>query len=132
MARQDRSMRSALGKVRNHGASGEGTGHFIAQRISAIALAILAPWFVVSAGLSMRDGSYLSAIDFLADPVTAVGVILLTIVALYHMSLGMQEVINDYIVKPSTKMLLLLLNMFAPLALGAGALFAMLQLNFGV
>jgi succinate dehydrogenase / fumarate reductase membrane anchor subunit len=125
-------MRTALGRVRHHGASGEGTGHFIAMRWTSIALALLAPWFVVSAALAIRDGGYLSAIDFLSDPFNAVGVILLVIAGLYHMSLGMQEVILDYIHRPFTKVLLLIVNAFVPLVLGAGAVFAVLSLNFGV
>lgn len=125
-------MRSALGRVRHHGASGEGTGHFIAIRWTSIALALLAPWFVVSASLAIRDGGYLATIDFLSDPFNAVGVILLVIASLYHMSLGMQEVILDYIHRPFTKVALLLINAGLPLVLGAGAVFAVLSLNFGV
>ncbi|MBL8538354.1 MAG: succinate dehydrogenase, hydrophobic membrane anchor protein [Hyphomonadaceae bacterium] len=128
---KQRAMRSALGRVRNHGAAGEGTGHFIAQRVSSIALAILAPWFVVSAALALRDGAYASVIDFLTYPVNAVGVVLLLVAGLWHMMLGMQEVIVDYIHKPSSKIVLLLLNAFVPLALGAGAVFAVLLINFG-
>jgi succinate dehydrogenase / fumarate reductase membrane anchor subunit len=125
-------MRSPLGRVRHHGASGAGTGHFIATRLTSIALAVLAPWFAVSAALTMRDGSYLSAIDFLADPVNAVGALLLIAIGFYHMSLGMQEVILDYILKPFTKLALLVLNTFVPLVLAAGAIFAVLLVNFGV
>jgi succinate dehydrogenase / fumarate reductase membrane anchor subunit len=132
MSAPERSMRSALGRVRHHGASGEGTGHFIAMRWTSIALAILAPWFVVAAALAIRDGGYTATIDFLSDPVNAVGVILLIVVSFYHMSMGMQEVILDYIHKPFTKVLLLLLNAFVPLVLGAGAVFAVLLVNFGV
>src|SRR5262245_10381204 len=111
MSKTKNSMRTPLGRVRNHGAAREGTGHFIAMRVTSIALAILGPWFVVSAALSMRDGSYLSAIDFITEPVNAVGVLLLVAVGLYHMSLGMQDVIVDYILKPSTKVALLFLNL---------------------
>jgi len=132
MAGSQRSMRTALGKVRHHGAGGEGTGHFISIRVTSIALAILAPWFAISAALSIRDASYRATIDFIADPVNAVGIILLVAVGLYHMSIGMQEVILDYIHKPFTKMLLLLLNAFVPLVLAAGAIFAVLLVNFGV
>lgn len=132
MAQSDRSMRSALGRVRHHGAAREGTGHFIAMRFTSIALAILSVWFVIAAALSLREGTYLSVIDFLAQPVNAVGVILLTVISLYHMALGMQDVILDYIQKPSSKILLMLLNVLVPLALGAGAVFAVLHLNFGV
>lgn len=120
-----------LGRVRNHGAAAEGTGHFVGQRVSAIALLILATWFVLSAALTMDGPTYLAAIDFLVSPVNAVGVILLVMVALYHMRLGMGEVINDYIARPFTKVVLLLLNALVPLVIAAGALFAVLLVNFG-
>ena len=132
MSAPERSMRTALGRVRHHGAGGEGTGHFIATRVTSIALAILAPWFAVSAALAIPDGGYLGAIDYLANPFNAVGVILLVAVGLYHMSIGMQEVILDYIARPVTKIVLLILNAFVPFALGAGAIFAVLLVNFGV
>jgi len=131
MSAPERSMRTPLGKVRHHGAGHGGTGHFIAARVTSIALAILAPWFAVSAALAIRDGSYLGAIDFLSNPFNAVGVILLLSVGLYHMSIGMQEVILDYIARPITKMVLLILNAFIPFALAAGAIFAVLLVNFG-
>lgn len=132
MSNSERSMRTALGRVRHHGAAGEGTGHFIAQRVTSIALAILAPWFAVSAALSIRDASYLATIDFLSDPVNAVAVILLVALGLYHMSIGMSEIILDYIGKPFTRIALLLLNTAVPLILAVGAIFAVLLVNFGV
>jgi len=125
-------MRTPLGRVRHHGASREGTGHFIALRVTSIALAVLAPWFAISAALTIRDASYLASVDFLSNPVNAVGVILLVAIGLYHMSLGMQEVIVDYILKPSTKVILLFLNVAAPLVLAVGAIFAVMLVNFGV
>ncbi len=132
MSAPERSMRTALGRVRHTGAGHAGTGHFIATRATSIALAILAPWFAVSAALAIRDASYLGAIDFISNPFNAVGVILLVAVGLYHMSIGMQEVILDYIERPITKIILLILNAFIPFALGAGAIFAVLLVNFGV
>jgi succinate dehydrogenase / fumarate reductase membrane anchor subunit len=132
MSKSERSMRTALGRVRQHGASREGTGHFIALRVTSIALLILAPWFAVSAALSIRNASYLATIDFLSNPVNAVGVLLLVAIGLYHMSLGMQEVIVDYILRPSTKVILLFLNVAVPLVLAVGATFAVLLVNFGV
>jgi succinate dehydrogenase / fumarate reductase, membrane anchor subunit len=132
MSNAKNSMRTPLGRVRHHGAAREGTGHFIALRATSIALAILAPWFVVGAALSIRDASYTATIDFISNPVNAVGVILLVALGLYHMSLGMQEVILDYIEKPFTKIALIFLNVAVPLVLGVGAIFAVLLVNFGV
>jgi len=124
-------MRTPLGRVRHHGAAGEGTGHFIAMRWTSIVLAILGPWFAIGAALSIRDGSYTSAIDFLSQPVNAVGAILLVAIGFYHMSLGMQDVILDYIQKPFTRIALLFLNAALPLVLAVGAVFAVLLVNFG-
>lgn len=130
MSASKRAMRTPLGRVRHHGAGGEGTGHFIVQRASAVALALLTPWFIFAVATS-GAGGYLGAIDFLTQPVNAVGIILFVIIALYHMMIGMQEVIVDYIHRPLTKIILLLLNTFVLLALGAGAVFAVLIVNFG-
>ncbi len=126
-----RSMRTPLGRVRHHGASGEGTAHFIGQRVSAIALMFLATWFVLSAALTMDGPNYVEAIDFITAPVNAVGAVLLIAIALYHMRLGMQVVVEDYILKPGTKITLLLLNTLVPVALVAGGIFAVLLVNFG-
>jgi len=132
MSAPERSMRTPLGRVRHTGAGHAGTGHFIATRVTSIALAVLAPWFVVTAALDIRDASYLRSIDYLSNPVNAVGVILLIAVGFYHMSIGMQEVILDYIGRPFTKIVLLILNAFVPFVLAVGAIFAVLLVNFGV
>lgn len=124
-------MRTPLGRVRAHGASGQGTGHFISQRVSAMALLVLTLWFVISAAVSMHGPTYLASIDFLTAPLNAVGVMLLIVVAIYHMQIGMQVVIEDYIQRKITRTILLLLNTFVPIVLGAGALFAVLLVNFG-
>jgi succinate dehydrogenase / fumarate reductase membrane anchor subunit len=124
-------MRTPLGRVRAHGASGQGTGHFIGQRVSAVALLVLGLWFLVSVILQMHGPGFVDSIDFLSSPLNAVGVILLVITAFYHMRLGMQVIIEDYILKPSTKAILLLLNTLVLVALGAGAIFAVLIVNFG-
>jgi succinate dehydrogenase / fumarate reductase membrane anchor subunit len=79
----------------------------------------------------MHGPTYLAAIDFLTAPLNAVGVILLIVVATYHMQIGMQVVIEDYIAKTLTRTILLLLNTFVPIVLATGAIFAVLLVNFG-
>jgi succinate dehydrogenase / fumarate reductase, membrane anchor subunit len=125
------SMRTPLGRVRGHGAGHGGTGHFIGERISAVALVILCPWFVISAALSMPDPSLRSALDFITSPINAVGVILLILASTYHMCLGMQVVVEDYIHKPFTKALLLATNFLLCIVLAAAAIYAVLHINFG-
>ena len=132
------SMRTPLGKVRGHGAGRGGTGHFIGQRVSAVALLILAPWFVINAALTMKaphypgaNSGYAAAIDFLSEPVNAIGIILFVVAALYHMQIGMKEIVEDYIHKHVTKAALLVINAFLCIALGAAAIYAVLHVNFG-
>jgi succinate dehydrogenase / fumarate reductase membrane anchor subunit len=56
---------------------------------------------------------------------------LLALAAIYHMMLGLQVVIEDYIAKPGSRAALLLLNVFICVALAAAAVWAVLQINFG-
>jgi succinate dehydrogenase / fumarate reductase, membrane anchor subunit len=86
---------------------------------------------VISAALSMSDPGFVAAIDFLSQPVNAIGVILFAIASLYHMQIGMQEIVEDYIAKPFTKAALLVINTLFCIVLGAVAIFAVLNVNFG-
>jgi succinate dehydrogenase / fumarate reductase membrane anchor subunit len=69
------SIRTPLGKVRGLGAAKHGAGHFIAQRVTAIALLFLAPWFLVSLIAAVRGG-YDGAVDFIGQPLNAVLILL--------------------------------------------------------
>lgn len=124
------TLRTPLGRVRGHGAAHAGTHHFMAQRASAVALAVLAPWFVISAALFLGRG-YDSDIGWIANPLNAIGLILLILAAFYHMRLGLQVVIEDYISVPLTKTLLLLGNTFVAFGAAVAAIFAILRISFG-
>ena len=123
------SMRTPLGRVRGHGAAKSGAHHFIGERVSAIGLLLLAPWFAIAAALSIR--TYEQAIAFVRAPVNAIGLILLIAVAFYHMRLGMQVIIDDYIAKPATRAALQILNYFFCTLAAVIGLYAVLQINFG-
>ena len=112
-----------------HGPEKHGTGHFIAERVTSIALLVLTPWFLIS--LALLDGGYDGARAWIGQPLNAIGVGLFLLITLYHMRLGIQVVVDDYIVKPGTRGLLLGLNavlMFAASALGAWSLYS---ISFG-
>lgn len=121
------SIRTPLGKVRGLGSAKHGAGHFIAQRVSAIGLLFLVPWFLFSLVGAVRGG-YDGALAWIADPFNAVLTLLAVSAALYHMRLGMQVVIEDYIAKHGAKNLLLILNTFICVVLFVAAAYSVLKI----
>lgn len=119
-----------LSRVRRNGAAGEGPGHFISQRASAIALAVLSPLtliFVLTGAASGPGG----VTDMLSTGWGAIVTILFFTAALYHGRLGVQDVIDDYIGKSGTRMALLLVNTFFTAALWVAVTVSILKLSFG-
>jgi succinate dehydrogenase / fumarate reductase membrane anchor subunit len=127
MSKPQPSMRTPLGKVRGLGSAKHGAGHFITQRVSAVALLFLVPWFLISLIGAVRGG-YDGALAWVSDPVNAVLSLLAVGTALYHMRLGMQTVVEDYIAKHATKAVLLILNTFVCVGLFAIAAYAVLKI----
>ena len=108
-----------------------GSGHFIAMRFTSAALALLSVWFVIAIAAGLPDAGYGSVIAFMARPFNAAGAALLVIMSLAHMSLGMEDVIADYIRKPSTNALLRWSNLIVPAGLCVLALYAIWRISFG-
>ncbi len=123
----EKSIRTPLGKVRGLGSAKAGTHHFITQRVTAIALLFLVPWFLISLIGAVR-GDYDSALQWIASPLNAVLIVVTLGTAFYHMRLGMQVVIEDYIGRPGTKAVLLLLNTFLTILLFAASAFAVMKI----
>jgi succinate dehydrogenase / fumarate reductase membrane anchor subunit len=119
-------IRTPLGRARGLGSSKHGVGHFIAQRVTAIALVLLVVW-AIAASLQMARGDYDSAAKWLASPVNAGLASLLALAAFWHMQLGMRTIIEDYIGRASTKAILLVLNVFTCWLGGALTILAMLK-----
>ena len=120
-------VRTPLGNVRGLGSAKEGAHHFIGQRASAIALLVLVPWFLISLLGAVR-GDYGDARAFIAQPVNAVLTLLTIGAALYHMRIGMQVVIEDYIGRTGTRLFLLLLSSFLCILSFAAAAYAVVAI----
>lgn len=124
------SLRSPLGRVLGLGAAKEGSEHWWVQRISAVALVILTLWFIVAL-LGLGRLEYAVVRDWLDHPINAALTILLIVTAVYHSKLGVQVVLEDYVGGKGAKVVSLIANQFAHLALGAIAVFSVLRVAFG-
>jgi succinate dehydrogenase / fumarate reductase membrane anchor subunit len=120
-------FRTPLGRARGAGSAHHGVAHFIAQRVSAVALAPLGLWALYSALMLSRVG-FDGAQSWLHAPLNAILAILLTGAASVHMRLGVTEIVEDYIHKTSTKRILLILNYFVCVLAGVSAVFCILKI----
>ncbi|MEM6899442.1 MAG: succinate dehydrogenase, hydrophobic membrane anchor protein [Pseudomonadota bacterium] len=123
------SLRTPTSLVRGLGASREGTDHYIKQRVTAIALIILVPWFISSALLAAKGG-FDAVSAWMAQPLNAIILVLALGAAFYHMRLGMQVVIEDYIARVSTKQALLILNTFFAVGVFSATVLSVLKVWF--
>jgi succinate dehydrogenase / fumarate reductase membrane anchor subunit len=124
-------MRTALRRVRGHGSAKSGTGHFWHQRLTAIANVPLTAAFVVIM-VSLLGRGHAAVVQILGSPIIAILMLLFIGSISYHMKLGMQVVIEDYVHDEKWKLALLIANIFFACAVGATCAFAILKLSFGV
>lgn len=124
------SLRTPIGKVRGLGSAKDGTEHFWVQRVSAIALIPLVIWFTVSL-IFMTGASHSDVVDWLSAPLNAILMLLSIGAGLYHLKLGLQVIIEDYVHSEGMKLLSNLGNTFACTLIGVVSAFAVLKIAFG-
>jgi succinate dehydrogenase / fumarate reductase membrane anchor subunit len=124
------NLRTPLKKVRHLGSANEGTRHFWQQRVTGIANLILVPFLVWM--LTRYAGTdYATVKAALGQPWVALPLLLLIASATFHMRLGMQVIIEDYVHGEGLKIAALLANTFFAIFVAATAAYAILKLSFG-
>jgi succinate dehydrogenase / fumarate reductase membrane anchor subunit len=120
------SLRTPLGRVLGMGSAKDGTAHWSAQRVSAVALIPLTLWFLFSL-LLLPDLEYATVKVWLSLPISGFLTVLLLAVLTYHSYLGTTVVVEDYVHSAGMKLLTLLtLRFLYVLVCGAGV-FAVLR-----
>lgn len=120
-------MRTAIGKVRGLGAAGTGADHWWLQRISAIALVPLTVWFIVSI-VALVGADHATITAWLSNPLSAALMLLFLVVGFYHLRLGLQVVIEDYVHNEPLKLMALIGSTFACYLFGLLGVLALLRI----
>jgi succinate dehydrogenase / fumarate reductase membrane anchor subunit len=124
-------MRTPMSRVRGLGAAHSGTEAFWHQRITSVA-AIPLSLAVVIIIIGLLGRSHAAVVQILGSPLVAIIMLLFTINTVYHMWIGMQEIIVDYVHEDRLKLVTLMANTFFAFAIGLASVFAILKLSFGV
>ena len=123
------SLQAPLAKVLGHGSAQQGTGHWWAQRLTAVALVPLTVWFAIVV-LTLPHGNFEMVSAWIAEPVSAILMILLILTVVYHSNLGLQVVIEDY-VHGATGVATLIAVKFAHVVLAVAGIYAVIVISVG-
>ncbi len=125
------SMRTPLGRVRNLGASHSGTTDFWRQRLTAAAMTLLIVpvLFVI---LTLVGRNHAGATQILGSLPIAIILLLFIVASTWHMKIGMQVVIEDYVHNEKLKLASIMANNFFCAAVALASIYALLKLSSGV
>jgi succinate dehydrogenase / fumarate reductase, membrane anchor subunit len=125
------SMRTPLSRVRALGPSHSGTSDFWRQRLTAVAMVLLIlPVIVVVMMLLGRNQA--GAKEILGLPLVAIIMLLFIVASVWHMKIGMQVVIEDYVQSEIVKLAAIMANNFFSVAVALASIYAILKLSSGV
>jgi succinate dehydrogenase / fumarate reductase, membrane anchor subunit len=126
-----KSMRTPLSRVRSLGASHSGTSDFWRQRVTAVAMVLLlVPVIVVVMMLLGRNQA--GAAQILGSPLVAIVMLMFIVASAWHMKIGMQVVIEDYLQHEKLKLVAIMANNFFSTAVALASIYAILKLSSGV
>ena len=123
-------MRTPISRVRGLGSAKGGTGHWIASRVTSVALVPLALFFVVLI-VALNGRPHAEVVGAISNPLVAILLLATMLITASHMRLGMQVIIEDYVHSDLPKFALLIANWTCSWAIGLAASFAVLKIAFG-
>lgn len=131
MTEKNNSILTPMARVRSLGAARSGTRHFWQQRVTSVASIPLTIAFLVLF-LAVAGRNHAAVVQILASPIAVIVMLLFIITNVYHMWLGMQVVIEDYVHDEVWKFASLMANSFFCFTVALACIYATLKLSFGV
>ncbi|MBL4773434.1 MAG: succinate dehydrogenase, hydrophobic membrane anchor protein [Alcanivoracaceae bacterium] len=119
--------RTDIKRVKGLGTAKHGFSHWWLQRLTAVALIPLGLWFVYSL-MSMENLAPDTLILWLHNPVPTILMALWAVILVYHATLGLQVIIEDYIHGKKMALTLLILIKFAMIIMIVAILFSLFKL----
>ena len=123
------SLRTPLGRALGLGAAKDGTSHWWAERLSAVALVPLTFLFIVVV-FALKGADHARVAALMGETWVALTVIFFVVAGFYHMKLAVQVVVEDYVHHERTKMVVLVALPLVCVGLGMACVFAVLKLAF--
>jgi succinate dehydrogenase / fumarate reductase membrane anchor subunit len=129
MVGKDDSYKTDLKRARGYGSAHHGSGVWLAERVTSVALVPLGLWAIYSV-LQLAIVGYDGAVDFFRSPVNVTLALLTLGISFHHMHMGMRVILEDYIEHKPSRLLWIGLSAAASL-LGAGlAIISLLKVAF--
>jgi succinate dehydrogenase / fumarate reductase membrane anchor subunit len=125
------SMKTPLGRVRGLGSARAGTTTFWHQRLTSVAAIPLTIAFIIIV-ISLIGRNHAAAVQILGSPLVAILMLLFINTTVYHMWIGMQEIILDYVHDELMRYMAILANTFFSILVAFASTYAILKLSFGV
>ncbi|PPR26508.1 MAG: hypothetical protein CFH38_00492 [Alphaproteobacteria bacterium MarineAlpha10_Bin1] len=126
------SIQTPLARVRYLGSAKEGSNHWWWQRLTALLLVPLSLWFVASIWWLVIGGATYDAFqDWLSGPVAAILMLLFVGAMFYHLKLGLQTVIEDYVHNKAVKWTFMVTITLGCLIGAVAAIYSTIAVAFG-
>lgn len=120
---------TGIGRVRGLGSAKEGAHHWLAQRYTAAGNLLLVLWLLFSLA-SLPGLDHDSVVTWIANPLVAVPMMLMLVSIFWHLRLGMQVMLEDYVHDKGLAFLSMLLLNFYAIGGAAAGIFAIAKIAF--
>jgi succinate dehydrogenase / fumarate reductase membrane anchor subunit len=123
-------METPIAQVRGLGSAQAGAHHWRLERLTSVATLLLFVWLIVSL-LRLPSLDYRGVTEWLATPLAAVPMLLLIVSTFWHLKLGLQVVIEDYVHDEGNHFFSIMLVNFGAIIGAAFAIFSVLKIALG-